>query len=179
MFTKSCLIKKGGLTLKIGEILEKSKSRLSSYGINYRHPFDAYYDLFLSNDEIKPVQIKSVLVLTDNRPRSLVAIAYALRLSKAFEANLLAITRGVHQELIKGEAEFYGINLSLLETLKQQPSLDFILRTIQQHDVGIVIFHNLYALSSQLQENSPVPVLVVKIDQFFRATRGKSGEQLS
>ncbi|MFX1318045.1 MAG: hypothetical protein ACFE9D_04020 [Promethearchaeota archaeon] len=165
--------------MKVGEILEKSKNRLSSYGISYRHPFDAYYDLFLSNDDIKPVQIKSVLVLTDKRPRSLVAIAYALRLTRALNANLLAITRGVHQELIKGEAEFYDINLSLLHISKQQPSLDFILRTIHQHDVGMVIFHNLYALSDELQENSPVPVLVVKIDQFFKITKDKVGGYIS
>jgi hypothetical protein len=157
--------------MKIGEVFERSRRRLSSYGINYRRPFDAYYDLFLSSEKIKPVQLNSILVLTDNRPRSLVAIAYALRLTKALDANLVAITMGVHQALIKGEAQIYEINLAFLKTAKQKPTLDYILKIINEHDIGLVIFHNLYALSSELLDNSPVPVLVVKIDQFFRAKR--------
>jgi hypothetical protein len=165
--------------MKIGGIIEKSRNRLSSYGINYRYPFDAYYDLFLSNDEIGSVQINSILVLTDNRPRSLVAIAYALRLSKALDANLVAITKGVHNELIKGEAQNLEINLALLKTPKQQPSIDYVLKIIKEHNIGLVIFHNLCALSSDLLENSPVPVLVVKIDQFFRATRDVSEGYIS
>jgi hypothetical protein len=165
--------------MKIGEVLERSRSRLSSYGINYRHPHDAYYDLFLSTEEIIPVQLNSILVLTDKRPRSLVAIAYALRLTKALDANLVAITMGVHEALIKGEAQIYEINLAFLKTAKQKPSLDDILKIINEHDVGLVIFHNLYALSNELLQNSPVPVLVVKIDQFFRARRDTSGGYIS
>lgn len=165
--------------MKVGEILVKSRNRLSSYGIGYRTPYDTYYDLFLANDEIKPVQISSVLVLTDNRPRSLVAIAYALRFAEALNANLLAITRGVHQALVKGEAENYGINLALLKTESKQPSVGYILKIVRDFDVGLVIFHNLYELSDELQERSPVPVLVVKIDKFFRSTKELSGEHFT
>jgi hypothetical protein len=161
--------------MKIGEILAKSRNRLSRYGIDYRQPYDTYYDLFLANDEIKPVQINSVLVLTDKRPRSLIAIAYALRLAKGLNANLLAITRGVHQALVKGEAEIYEINLALLKTESKQPSVDYILKIIRDFDVGLVIFHNLYELSDELQERSPVPVLIVKIDKFFKSTKELSG----
>ncbi len=161
--------------MKIGEILARSRNRLSSYGIDYRQPFDTYYDLFLSNDEIKPVQINSVLVLTDKRPRSLIAIAYALRLAKALNANLLAVTRGIHQKLVKGEAEIYGINLALLKTESKQPSINYLLKIIQDFDVGLVIFHNLYELSEELQTSSPVPVLIVKINQFLRSTKDVSG----
>jgi hypothetical protein len=156
--------------MKVGEILTKSRNRLSSYGISYRHPFDAYYDLFLADDEIKPVHIKSVLVLTDKRPRSLIAIAYAFRLSKALKANLFAITMGLHQDLIKGEAEIYNINLALLKTSSKQPSLDYILGIIREHQIGLVITHNLYTLTAELLESSPVPMMVVKVDQFFRPT---------
>jgi hypothetical protein len=162
--------------MKIGEILEKSKNRLSSYGIDYRQQYDVYYDLFLANDEIKPIQINSVLVLTDNRPRSLVAIAYALRFAKALNANLLAITRGVHQALVKGEAELYGINLALLKTENKRPSIHYLLKIIRDFDVGLVIFHNLYELSDELQDRSPVPVLIVKIDKFFKSTKEISGD---
>jgi hypothetical protein len=165
--------------MKVGEILEKGKKRLSTYGINYRQQFDAYYDLFLSSEKIKPVQINSILVLTDNRPRSLVAIAYALRLSKALDANLVAITRGVHHELIRGEAQSFDINLALLKTAKQHPTVGYVLKIIKEHNIGLVIFHNLYALKSDLLENSPVPVLVVKINQFFRASKDTSGGYIS
>ena len=161
--------------MKIGEILTKSRKRLSRYGISYRKPFDAYYDLFLADDKIKPIQINSVLVTTDKRPRSLIAIAYALRLAKVLNANLLAITMGVHEELIKGEAENYDINLTLLKTEIKQPSLDSLLKIIQDYDVGLVVFHNLYTLSEELQLSSPVPVLIVKIDQFFRSAKKLSG----
>jgi len=161
--------------MKIGEILTKSRNRLSRYGIEYRQPYDTYYDLFLANDEIKPVQINSVLVLTDQRPRSLIAIAYALRLAKALDASLLAITRGVHQELVKGEAEIYGINLALLKIESKKPSVTYLLRIIRDFDVGLVIFHNMYKLSAELQESSPVPVLIVKIDKFLKSTTELSG----
>jgi hypothetical protein len=161
--------------MKIGEILAKSRNRLSRYGIDYRQPYDTYYDLFLANDEIKPVQINSVLVLTDKRPRSLIAIAYALRLAKGLNANLLAITRGVHQALVKGEAEIYEINLALLKTESKQPSIGYLQKIIRDFDVGLVIFHNLYELSDELQERSPVPVLIVKIDKFFKSTKELSG----
>jgi hypothetical protein len=161
--------------MKIGEILARSRNRLSHYGINYREQYDAYHDLFLANDEIKPVQINSVLVLTDNRPRSLIAIAYALRLAKVLNANLIAITMGVHQELIKGEAEIYDINLTLLKTKSNQPSIDYLLKIIRDYDVGLVVFHNLYTLSEELQLSSPVPVLIVKIDQFFKSTKKFTG----
>ncbi|MFX1563219.1 MAG: hypothetical protein ACFFDP_07920 [Promethearchaeota archaeon] len=161
--------------MKIGEILAKSRKGLSSYGIKYRQPYDVYYDLFLSNDEIKPIQINSILVLTDKRPRSLIAIAYALRLAKALKANLLAITKGVHQELIKGEAQIYDINLALLRTESKQISLEYILRIIQDYEVGLVVFHNLYEFSDALQESSPVPVMIIKINQFFKPTKELSG----
>lgn len=161
--------------MKIGEILAKSRNRLSTYGIDYRQPYDAYYDLFLANDEIAPIQIKSVLVLTDKRPRSLIAIAYALRLAKALDANLLAITQGVHQALIKGEAEIYGINLALLKTVSKKPSVEYFLKIINDFDVGLVIVHNLYELSDELQERSPVPLLIVKINKFFRSKKEDSG----
>ncbi len=157
--------------MKIGEILAKSRKRLSRYGIRYGKPFDAYYDLFLANDKISPIQINSVLVLTDKRPRSLIAIAYALRLVKVLNANLVAITMGVHQELIKGEAEIYDINLTLLKTESKQPSLGYLLKVIQDYNVGLVVFHNLYKLSEELQESSPVPILLVKIDQYFRSAK--------
>lgn len=98
--------------MKIGDILARSRKRLASYGINYRTPYDTFYDLFLTNDKIKPIQMGSVLVLTDKRPRSLITIAYALRLAKVLQANLLAITLGVHQELIEGEVKNYDITLS-------------------------------------------------------------------
>jgi len=161
--------------MKIGEILARSRNRLSNYGIKYSQPYDAYYDLFLANDEIIPVQINSVLVLTDKRPRSLVAIAYALRLAKAFNANLLAVTMGIHQELIKGEAQLYEINLALLKTESKQLSIDYLLKIIREHNVGLVVFHNLYRLSEELLESSPVPVMIVKINQFFKSTKELSG----
>ncbi len=161
--------------MKIGDILAKSRNRLSSYGIKYQQPYDAYYDLFLANDEIIPVQIKSVLVLTDNRPRSLIVIAYGLRLAKALNANLLAVTKDVHQDLIKGEAQIYDINLALLKTESKRLSLEYLLRIIQDHEVGLVVFHNLYELSDALQESSPVPFMIVKINQFFKSTKGLSG----
>jgi hypothetical protein len=160
--------------MKVGEILAKSRYRLSSYGIKYQQPFDTYYDLFLADDEIIPIQIKSVLVLTDKRPRSLITIAYALRLAKALEANLVAVTLGVHQELIKGEARINKINLTMLKTVNKQPSVDNILRIIRDHDVGLVVFHSLYQLSEALQENSPVPILIVKINQFFRSSKERT-----
>jgi hypothetical protein len=161
--------------MKIGEILARSRNRLSHYGVDYREQYDAYKDLFLNNDEIKPVRINSVLVLTDKRPRSLVAIAYALRLAKVLDANLLSITIGVHQELIKGEAELYNINLTVLKTESKLPSIDYLLKIIRDYDVGLVVFHNLYQLSENLQASSPVPVLIVKVDQFFRFNKELSG----
>ena len=162
--------------MKIGEILAKSRKRLSRYGISYRKPYNDYYDLFLTNDKIKPIQINSVLVLTDKRPRSLIAIAYALRLAKVLNANLLAITMGVHQKLIKGEAQSSGINLTLIKAESKQPSLNYLLNIIQHHDVDLVVFHNLYKLSEELQESSPIPILIVKIDQFFRSKKDLSEE---
>ena len=156
--------------MKIGEILTKSKNRLASYGINYRQPFDTYYDLFLSDAELQPVQLGSILVLTDNRPRSLIAIAYALRMAKGLDANLMAITTGVHQELIKGEANQYDINLAFMKSLDKPPSLEYILDVIQTHKVGLVVLHNLYPLKEDLVESSPVPVLIIKINQFFKPT---------
>jgi hypothetical protein len=154
--------------MKIGEILTKSKNRLASYGINYRQPFDTYYDLLLPDDELRPVQIGSILVLTDNRPRSLIAIAYALRMAKGLEANLMAITTKVHQELIKGEANQYDINLAFMKSFNKPPSLEYVLNVIQTHKAGLVILHNLYPLKEEIVESSPVPVLIIKINQFFK-----------
>jgi hypothetical protein len=105
----------------------------------------------------------------------LIAIAYALRLAKALKANLAAVTRGIHEKLVKGEAEIYGINLAFLKTESKQPSIDYILRIIHDFDVGLVVFHNLYELAEDLQESSPVPVLIVKINQFFRSIKEVSG----
>jgi len=154
--------------MKVGEILTKSKKRLSSYGINYRKPFDTYYDLLLSDDEIRPVQISSILVLTDYRPRSLIAIAYALRMAKGLDANLMAITTNLHQELIKGEAEYLDINIAFLKSFDKHPSLEYVLSVIQTHKVGLVVLHNLYPLKDDIVESSPVPVLIIKVNQFFR-----------
>jgi len=159
--------------MRVGEILARSRNRLSSYGIKYRQPFDTYYDLFLADDEIKPVQIKSVLVLTDKRPRSLVAIAYAIRLAKALNANLIAMTMGLHQELIKGEAEVNDINLTFLKVMSKPPSIGRLQEIIGQFDIGLVIMHNLYSISDDILESSPVPVLLVKVDKFFRSTGSK------
>ncbi|MFW9830364.1 MAG: hypothetical protein ACFFD8_01110 [Candidatus Thorarchaeota archaeon] len=156
--------------MKLGEILTKSKSRLSSYGISYRHPFEIYFDLFLADDEIKPVHVSSILVLTDKRPRSLIAIAYALRLAKALNANLIAITLGLHQELIKGEAESNNVNLAFIKSLSKQPTIEYIQEVIQNYDVGLVVHHNLYTLLEDILESSPVPVLVVKVNKFFQST---------
>jgi hypothetical protein len=154
--------------MKVGEILARCKSRLSRYRIDYRYLSDSYYDLFLSEDEVKPIQIRSILVLTDKRPRSLIAIAYALRFAEAFNAKLLAITTGVHQKLIEGEAESYNINLTLLKTLEKYPSLEHVMELINKYDVGLVILHNLYAIINEIQVSSPVPVLVVKVERFYR-----------
>lgn len=159
--------------MKVGEILVRSRKRLSNYGINYREPFNIYYDLLIANDEIKPVQVSSVLVLTDKRPRSLITIAYAFRMAQGLNANLLAITMGVHQELIKGEAKIYNINLAFLKTFSKQPSIDSILEIIRNHEIGLVVVHNLYTLTEEILDNSPVPVLVVKVDQFFRTPPSK------
>jgi hypothetical protein len=156
--------------MKVGEILTKSKNRLASYGINYRQPFDTYYDLLLSDDEIRPVEIGSILVLTDNRPRSLIAIAYALRMAKGLEANLMAITTNVHQDLVKGEATNYDINLAFMKAFNKPPSLEYVLNVIQTQKVGLVILHNLYHLKEDLIESSPVPVLIIKVTQFFKST---------
>ncbi|MFX0167876.1 MAG: hypothetical protein ACFE89_00850 [Candidatus Hodarchaeota archaeon] len=156
--------------MKVGETLARSKNRLSRYGINYRHQLGDYYDLFLSEDEIKRLQINSLLVLTDNRPRSLIAIAYALRFAKALNVDLLGITRGIHQDLLKGETKDNDINLVLLKTLSKEPTIEYVLEVIQKHKVGLVIVHNLYALKDDLLDSSPIPVLVVKADQFFKTS---------
>jgi hypothetical protein len=156
--------------MKVGEILTKSKNRLARYGINYRQPFDTYYDLFLSDDALRPVQIGSILILTDYRPRSLIAIAYGLRMAKGLEANLIAVTTNVHQELIKGEAKHLDIQIAFMKSFNKPPSLDYVLKVIQKYNAGLVVLHNLHPLKEDIVEMSPVPVLVIKVNQFFKPT---------
>lgn len=158
--------------MPIGEILSKlTEKRLSHYGIKYRHPMDEFLDLLLPPDKLKPIRINSVLVITDRRPRSLFSIAYAIRFAQLFEANLLAITKGLHHDLIKEEAKENNVNLVLLETFSRTPSMGRVLKIIKEHDVDLVILHNLHELVGEVQENAPVPVLVVKVERLLQALK--------
>jgi hypothetical protein len=145
-----------------------SEKRLAQYGIKYRQPLEAFLDMFLPADEIKPVSITSILVLTDKRPRSLFVIAYSLRLAQAFNAYLYAFTQGLHDALIQDEAQSYGINLALMKSYRNPLSTTSILELVQQHDIDMIVTHGLYDTVERLLDRSPVPVLIVKVQRFIR-----------
>jgi hypothetical protein len=158
--------------MKLGDILsDLVEKRVSRYGIKYPPPVDTFLDAFLPTKEIKQIKIKSILVLTDQRPRSLVTIAYAFRLAQVLKANLLAITKGLHQELIQEEAKQNKISLTSLITHKKIPSLSKIQEIIHQNDVGLIVIHNLYEIAKEIIESSPVPVIVVKVGGFVRSLK--------
>ncbi|MFX1562068.1 MAG: hypothetical protein ACFFDP_02040 [Promethearchaeota archaeon] len=158
--------------MKLGEILsELVEKRLSRYGLKYPPPVDTFLDAFLPSGEIKQVSIKSILVLTDHRPRSLVAIAYAFRLAKAFKASLIAITKGMHQELIQEEAKRYNISLSSMITSKEALSVNRVQEVIHNNKISLVIIHNMYESAKAIIESSSVPVLVVKVGSFVRSLK--------
>jgi len=158
--------------MKLGEILsELVEKRLSRYGLKYPPPVDTFLDAFLPSGEIKQVTIESILVLTDQRPRSLVAIAYAFRLAKVFKASLIAITKGIHQELIKEEAKHHNISLISMITSKTTPSISKIQEIIHENKISLVIIHNMYESAKAIIESSSVPVLVVKVGSFVRSLK--------
>ncbi|MFX1564092.1 MAG: hypothetical protein ACFFDP_12380 [Promethearchaeota archaeon] len=156
--------------MKLGEILsEIIDKRISRYGLKYAPPIDKLLDAFLPQNEINQVSIESILVLVDQRPRSLVSIAYALRFAQALKANLLAITKGVHHELIQEEAKQYSIAITSLVTYMKTPPLGKIEEIIQENNVGLVILHNLYENAKEILESSSVPVLIIKVGNLVRS----------
>ncbi len=155
--------------MRLGDILSKLiQNYQSRYQIKYPADREKYLDLFIPVKEIKQIFIKSILLLTDQRPRSLMAIAYAFRLAQALDAELLAVTRSLHHDMIKQEAKENAIKLSLLESPQAMPTIKDILRIIREKEVGLVIVHNMYELVKAIEAYSPVPVLVVNIERFIQ-----------
>ena len=155
--------------MPLGEILRKlMERRIDHYRVPYEDELSKSIELFLPSEKIESITVSPILLVTDRKPSSLVSIAYALRLACALNSDILAMTQGIHAEMIKKEAKELNIEVSLLESTQEQ-SIHQVLNTIQTHKVGLVIIPQRHELRNALQRNSPVSVLVTRASQFKRA----------
>ncbi len=152
--------------MPLGEILNKLLERhFEYYRIEYGDAFEEDLGLFSSLDEIKSFKIAPILLVTNKRPFSLIAIAYAIRLASILNANLLVMTQGIHTEMIRKEADEFGVSVSTVETSQEQ-TIRGILRVIEESGAGLVIIPYRHSLRENLLKASPVAVLVTKTDRF-------------
>ena len=155
--------------MPLGEILRKlMERRIDHYRVPYEDELSKSIELFLPSEKIESITVSPILLVTDRKPSSLVSIAYALRFASALNSDILAMTQGIHSEMIKKEARELNIEVSLLENTQEQ-SIHQVLNTIQTHKVGLVIIPQRHELRNALQRNSPVSVLVTRASQFKRA----------
>ncbi|MFX0117521.1 MAG: hypothetical protein ACFFB3_23440 [Candidatus Hodarchaeota archaeon] len=151
--------------MPLGEILSKLLERhFDYYQIEYGDEFTEGLGLFSSLDEIESLKIAPILLVTNKKPLSLIAIAYAIRLASILNANLLAMTQGIHSEMIRKEAEELGVPVSVLEAPEGQ-SIRRILSVIEESRVGLVIIPYRHMLRETLLKACPVAVLVTKTDR--------------
>ncbi|MHA2273058.1 MAG: hypothetical protein ACXACI_14430 [Candidatus Hodarchaeales archaeon] len=151
-----------GNIMKLGDIMVRLMDRhLDYYKIHYEGEIDRLYDIFSSLSENELTAINPILLLTDQRPHSLVAIAYALRLAHALKSEIFARTQGVHAETIKQEADELHITVSFLEKTTKA-TIREILDAIQTYDVALVIIPFRHELSESLLKNSHVSILATK-----------------
>jgi hypothetical protein len=152
--------------MPLGEILNNLLDRhLDYYQIEYGDEFREGESLFSSLEDVESFKISPILLVTNKKPLSLVAIAYAIRLASILNAYLLAMTQGVHSEMIKKEAGEAGVSVSVIETPQGQ-TIQRILRVIEESRVGLVIIPYRHNLRETVLKVSPVAVLVTKTDYF-------------
>jgi len=155
--------------MPLGEILRKlMERRIDHYRVPYEDELSKSIELFLPSEKIESITVSPILLVTDRKPSSLVSIAYALRFASALNSDILAMTQGIHSEMIKKEARELNIEVSLLENTQEQ-SIHQVLNTIQTYKIGLVIIPQRHELRNALQRNSPVSVLVTRASQFKRA----------
>ncbi len=151
--------------MTLGEILNSLLERHDYYQPDYADKFREGLDIYSSLDEIKLFRIAPILLVTNSKPLSLIAISYAIRLASILNANLVAMTQGIHSEMIREEANRLGVSVSVLESPQGQ-TIQRILSLIEESGMGLVIIPYRHNLREALLKVSPVAVLVTKTDRF-------------
>ncbi|MHA2233135.1 MAG: hypothetical protein ACXAB4_11685, partial [Candidatus Hodarchaeales archaeon] len=132
--------------MTLGEILNSLlETHLDFYQLKYDDAFREGLGPFSSLDGIESFKIAPILLVAHKKPFSLIAIAYAIRLASVLKADLLAMTQGLHSEMIRKESDEIGVSVSIIETPEEQ-TIYRILKIIEESGVGLVIIpyrHNL------------------------------------
>ncbi|MCY3413725.1 MAG: hypothetical protein INQ03_18925 [Candidatus Heimdallarchaeota archaeon] len=157
--------------MRIGEILSSLLTYKPRYDDQMEKKIDHITDLFKYDKELVEISIGPILVFTDRRPNSLLAISYAIRLTSALDTTLYAITEDFHNDLISEECKKHNIELTYLNAeVLNQSQIDIVALNQKITSLGITLaithFHSHW--KDILLEKLRIPILITKIDNFTK-----------
>ncbi|MHA2169438.1 MAG: hypothetical protein ACXAB7_06045 [Candidatus Kariarchaeaceae archaeon] len=154
--------------MKIGKILNRLMNSLVSNRYDeYEEEIDRAFDIFLSPTEIEPLTLNNILLVTDDKPHSLISIAYAIRFASGLNCPLIAIANEKYKTIIKEEVERF--QLEYTEVLEGQKALlEQIHDITETNEISFIVVPMFHPMRGDIIHHMHIPVLVTKVNPFAK-----------
>ncbi|MHA2251399.1 MAG: hypothetical protein ACXAD7_13640 [Candidatus Kariarchaeaceae archaeon] len=155
--------------MKLGKIISRLMDDKQDQAFErFEEEIDKLSDVFFSPTKLEPITIGPILVLTDNKPHSLISIAYGIRLANAIQSPLIAIAGENFKKIIESEIERSQINFT---NLNVSPTLEKVQKTVKSYKISFIVVPMYHELREKVVHQLHIPVLVTKIDFFSELKR--------
>ena len=144
--------------MNLGNILKNIIERKST---TYPTIYDGFFTNISALPDISNLKIDPILVITDQSPYSLIALAYTNRLVEALgkDTKIYAITEGKHTETIKKFSKENNIKLQEIVEFKD-PTVEDIHKFVDKNNIELIVISYAHKLKKVILDTISVTVLI-------------------